>query len=618
MGGGEIQLHRYGAQNIYLNGNPQITYFKSVYKRHSNFAMETIRLDFDSNNSLSFTQNAVDNTLVCTIPRNADLIDKIYLSLSLPDIYSGYVHESGIPGDGTAIAYEFQWIPNIGCQIIKKCSLTIGGNVISELYGQWIEIWHEMWQDTAAKNNFDLMTGHQPDLFLPAHNGRNRGFYPTSTLEKYLNTNPDSNNYTFTNFKKNSFLQPPSILGRQLYIPLPFWFTSNPGLALPLVALQYHDVKLQFELRPIQELYTIIETQGPFKKTRVKPDPTKAHHHIGNFITSIPPNTFSEDLDSLSDGQSNIQGWNMDLHILANYIFLDQDERRRFSMNNHEYLIEQTYRQDFYGISGRKALKLNFNHPVKYIVWCGQRSDVDETIGGSLGSGFNNYTNFKSEYIHPSSPAYVTDLGKTKDDLLYYYTFTDPTSGNETIGIQSSRITDWNTTGELLSKEKASKEKIQYYANQLAASDSNNMETAEANYQQAINESEISLIPNKFNFRFYDENIIQNSRLIFDGVERYSTRDSIFFQNVQSYQHKFRCNKPGIYFYSFALDPNSNQPSGACNMSRIDNVELEVETTDLRNKSYNFTPYTYNIFVYAINYNILKITGGMAGTAYSN
>ena len=91
------------------------------------------------------------------------------------------------------------------CQIIKKCSLTIGGNVISELYGQWIEIWHEMWQDTAAKNNFDLMTGHQPDLFLPAHNGRNRGFYPTSTLEKYLNTNPDSNNYTFTNFKKMKF-----------------------------------------------------------------------------------------------------------------------------------------------------------------------------------------------------------------------------------------------------------------------------------------------------------------------------------------------------------------------------------------------------------------------------
>ena len=82
------------------------------------------------------------------------------------------------------------------------------------------------------------------------------------------------------------------------------------------------------------------------------------------------------------------------------------------------YLIEQTYRQDFYGISGRKSLKLNFNHPVKYIVWCGQRNDVDETIGGSLGSGFNNYTNFKSEYIHPSSPAYVTDLGKTK--IIYY------------------------------------------------------------------------------------------------------------------------------------------------------------------------------------------------------
>jgi hypothetical protein len=562
----------------------------------------------------------VDNTLVCTIPRNADLIDKMYLSLNLPDIYSGYeeiTNDTGLVSE--SIAYEFQWIPNLGCQLIKKCSLTIGGNVISELYGQWIEIWHEMWQDTAAKNNFDLMTGHQPDLFLPAHNGRNSGFYPTSTLEKNLDTNPDSNNYTFTNFKKNPFLQPPSILGRQLYIPLPFWFTSNPGLALPLVALQYHDVKVEFQLRPIQELYTIIETkEGDLKRTRVKPDPTKIHHHIGNFITSIRADTFSENIDSLSDGESNIQGWNMDLHILANYIFLDQDERRRFAANNHEYLIEQTYRQEFYGISGKKALKLNFNHPVKYIAWCGQRSDVDETTGGSMGSGFNNYTNFKSEYIHPSSSAYVTDLGKTKDDLLHYHTFIDTTRSKETIGTQSTRATVWNTSGDLLSKEKASKQKIQYYADQLAASDENNRAAREDDYNQALNESKISLIPNKFNFRFYDENIIQNSRLIFDGVERYSTRNSTFFREVQAYQHNFRCNKSGIHFYSFALDPKSNQPSGACNMSRIDNVELEIETNPLRNTHSNFKPYNYNFFVYAINYNILKITGGMAGTAYSN
>ena len=251
----------------------------------------------------------------------------------------------------------------------------------------------------------------------------------------------------------------------------------------------------------------------------------------------------------------------MDLHLLVNYIFLDKDERRKFAQSNHEYLIEQTYRQDFYGISGTKALKLNFNHPVKYLVWCGQRSDSDATSGGSLGGGFNNYTNFKSEFIHPSSDAYVADLGKENNGQVNY----------------------------LIPKE------------------------------QDTNLNEISLIPNKFNFRYFNEDIITNSRLLFDGVERYTVRNSKFFQCVQTYQHKVKCNKPGIQFYSFSLDPYSNQPSGACNMSRISNVELEVETSPLRLKSYdNFDAYNFNIFVYAVNYNILKVTGGMAGTAYSN
>ena len=137
--------------------------------------------------------------------------------------------------------------------------------------------------------------------------------------------------------------------------------------------------------------------------------------------------------------------------------------------------------------------------------------------------------------------------------------------------------------------------------------------------EQDTNLNEISLIPNKFNFRYFNEDIITNSRLLFDGVERYTVRNSKFFQCVQTYQHKVKCNKPGIQFYSFSLDPYSNQPSGACNMSRISNVELEVETSPLRLKSYdNFNAYNYNIFVYAVNYNILKVTGGMAGTAYSN
>ena len=106
------------------------------------------------------------------------------------------------------------------------------------------------------------MTGHEPDLFAPGYNGWNAGFYPTSSLKQDENVNPDSSKYYFSNFAKDPYLQPPSIKARTIYVPLPFWFSTNPGLALPLVSLQYHEVYIEFECRPITELYTILETRS--------------------------------------------------------------------------------------------------------------------------------------------------------------------------------------------------------------------------------------------------------------------------------------------------------------------------------------------------------------------
>ena len=565
MTGGTLQLTKYGAQNAYLNGNPQMTFFKAVYKRHTNFSMEMLRLDFEGTQNIA---NDVETQLKCKITRNGDLINKIYFCINLPDIYSAHFFDSATNNYSNA---EFAWVPNIGCQIIKKCNLAIGGNKISEVYGQWIEIWHEIFLDTSGKNNFDNMIGHQADVFMPSLNGWNAGVYPSSSLDRALSKNPDSDDIYFSNFKKNSFLQPPSIRGRKLYVPIPFWFSTNPGLALPLIALQYHEITLEIECRPITELYTIIETKsgGSIPKGARTAPTSDEHHHIGNFITGVQSNRFQDSID-LSDGPKNIQGWNMDTHLLVNYIFLDKDERTKFAKNNHEYLIEQVYRQDFTGVIGTATLNLQFQHPVKYIVWCGQRNDVAKKL-----NRHNNYTNWEDEYIPPGTNAYCRLLGFDNEDPLYYKT---------------------DTNGELI-----------YENNELIPLDNDTTTKS------------VALLPTKFNFNFWKEDAIKSSRLLFDGVERYSSRDSIFFRYVQPYQHNIKTSdKSGIYLYSFALEPSRYQPSGCCNMSRVSNLQIELEMCDITPNYDNFETYDFNVFVYAVNYNLLRIVGGMAGLAFSN
>ncbi len=574
MGGGLLQLKRYGQQNEYLNGNPSMTYFKNVFKKHTHFSMEHKRIEFEGTQSLAV---GIDTIMRCKIDRNGDLVNKIYFAMNLPDIYSSYEETT----NGKDYAYEFQWVPNLGTQIIRKATLTIGGTKVSELYGQWIEIYHELFLDTSQKNNFDKMTGHEPDLFAPGYNGWNAGFYPTSSLKQDENVNPDSSKYYFSNFAKNPYLQPPSIKARTIYVPLPFWFSTNPGLALPLVSLQYHEVYIEFECRPITELYTILETKSGQEKQigeRIAPNPTSSHHHIGNFITSVPQESFSPDMTSLQDGTSNLQGWNQDCHVVANYIYLDEEERRKFSLTTHDYLIEQTNRLSFTGLKGTRSLKLQFDHPVKYLIWCGQRSDVSQRF-----NGHNNYTNWDDEYIPPGSAAYIRRLGEDDADPLYY---TRDASGN---GIDTSSTLDSNGGR--------------------------------------------ALIPTKFNFSLYQKDIIDSSRLLFDGVERYASSDAKFHQSFQAFQHNMKTDKHGLEMYSFAIEPGIYNPSGTCNFSRIENVLLEVKTMEpppavsIKPPQYapagisediEFATYDYNLFVYAINYNVLRIQSGMASTVFAN
>ena len=280
-----MQLVAYGAQDIYLTGNPQITFFKVVYRRHTNFSMESIQQTW---NGFSTGSNG---RCTATISRNGDLVHRMYIQIDMKHI-SNASFVSNNPGAA--------WITNV--------SVEIGGQTIDKHYGSWLETWAELTEVNptgvvAGGNNNASTTAIATDLDY-----QNTLF---QRMAGYGGVNGAQNGGTAGN-KLNA--------GQYLYVPLQFWFCRNPGLALPLIALQYHEVKIILE------------------------------HTIGDTFSVVGGNA----------GTADQQLW-------ADYIYLDTDERRRFAQVSHEYLIEQLQHQQ----SSGKSIDLNFNHPVKELVWTG-------------------------------------------------------------------------------------------------------------------------------------------------------------------------------------------------------------------------------------------------------
>ena len=304
MGGGLMQLVAYGAQDIYLTGNPQITFFKVVYRRHTNFSLETINQTFNS--TVDFGRKSA-----VTIARNGDLISKMYLLIKLPKLKQV---QSTSGEDSSYVS----WTNGIGNAMIKSVNIEIGGQEIDKHYGEWLDIWHELNLSDEQKKSYNKMV----------HNslGASHGDPEDSKLEGGELT---------------------------LYVPLIFWFNRNPGLALPLIALQYHEVKINIELESSSYLI---------------------RNDVGNISSPVD-----------SDG-STLAVTSCDL--LVDYIYLDTDERRRFAQVSHEYLIEQlqfTGTESIEAGSSNFNQELGFNHPVKYIHWVIQ-DGIYTNVAGTVGS----------------------------------------------------------------------------------------------------------------------------------------------------------------------------------------------------------------------------------------
>ena len=307
MGGGLMQLVAYGAQDIYLTGNPQITFFKVVYRRHTNFSIESIEQTF--NGTADFGKK-----VSCTISRNGDLVHRIYLQTTLPDqiinvattANGGNLTVQNDTGNTNLRDGIVRWCNWVGEKMINFAEIEIGGQRIDKHYGEWLHLWNQLTNQSGHDESYQRMVGNTPHLT------KNRSTVASTTATQNI-----------------------SVSGKRLYVPLQFWFCRNPGLALPLIALQYHEVKINIEFEELKNLFI----------ARTSSNSTVA-----------------------------VQGALQNTSLWVDYIFLDTDERRRFAQLSHEYLIEQLqYPGEETITTTSNKIRLNFNHPVKELVWVAQK-----------------------------------------------------------------------------------------------------------------------------------------------------------------------------------------------------------------------------------------------------
>ena len=497
MGGGLMQLVAYGAQDIYLTGNPQITFFKVVYRRHTNFSIESIEQTF--NGTADFGKK-----VSCTISRNGDLVHRIYLQTTLPD-QTFTVAIDGTGGGAIKLQNDagntnlrngiVRWCNWVGEKMINFAEIEIGGQRIDKHYGEWLHLWNQLTNQSGHDESYQRMVGNTPHLT------KNRSTVASTTATQNI-----------------------TVSGKRLYVPLQFWFCRNPGLALPLIALQYHEVKINIEFEELKNLF-IARTS------------------------------------STTDGGTSVavQGALQNTSLWVDYIFLDTDERRRFAQLSHEYLIEQLqYPGEETITTTSNKIRLNFNHPVKELVWVAQKEVSVENMQHF------NYT----------------------DSLDSSPTLTHNSQGSRMLQGIVENISD-NVGGSL----------------KLISSDEGNNTCSGAKIQLNGQDRFSERDGDYFN---YVQPYNHHTRAPHIGVNVYS-----FALKPEEHQPSGTCNFSRIDNANLFLTVTSNTlKTGKVSVSGGILSEKEITTAGSTKNA--------RVRVYATNYNVLRIMSGMGGLAYSN
>jgi|UniRef100_A0A6C0CKK3 hypothetical protein len=547
MGGGLMQLVAYGAQDVYLTGNPQITFWKVSYRRHTNFAMESIEQTFNG-------QADFGRRVTCTISRNGDLAYRTYLQVTLPEINQQMANSSSSDG-----VYA-RWLDFPGEQLISQVEVEIGGQRIDRQYGDWMHIWNQLTLTSEQQRGYYKMIGNTTQLT-----------YITDPSFNDVDGPCESNAPRQVCAPRNALPE------TTLYVPFQFWYCRNPGLALPLIALQYHEVKINLDIRPIDECLWAVRT---LNSTTCASGSAK--------VTTA----YNQSLVAAS--------------LYVDYVFLDTDERRRMAQNPHEYLIEQLqFTGDESVGSSSNKIKLNFNHPVKELIWVVQ-PDENVDYCASLECGQQLYK------VLGAQPFNYSDAVDALPNAIHSFGGADAIAATTGSFIDSNGLFNDAGAVDVTSQN-------WWHTNPAAAGTGNNYDAPNLG-SSTLENSGVSdagtfvLSETALDMHCWGENPVVTAKLQLNGQDRFSEREGTYFDLVQPYQHHTRNPDTGINVYSFALRPEEHQPSGSCNFSRIDNATLQLV---LSNATVEGTK-TAKVRVYATNYNVLRVMSGMGGLAYSN
>ena len=484
MGGGLMQLVAYGAQDIYLTSNPQITFFKVVYRRHTNFSMECIQQTVNGSATLGTSSSGT-----VTISRNGDLVGKLYVTTETAGVTSGD-------------------------SLVSDVTLEIGGQQIDKQTKEWMQVWNELSTPDSKAVGLKVMTGN---VGISGSTGPN-----------------------------------------EVQLPLQFYFCRNPGLALPLIALQYHEVKLKFNW-----------------------------------------------------GTSAAAGAAAVCKVWADYIYLDTEERRRFAQVSHEYLIEQIQYQNE-GVAASKY-KLNFNHPVKEVIWTNVPSNVTTQVAKLTLNGHDRFASRTKEYFqlrqvydhHTAIPR--QNLPQQVNDTVTLTATTQETTPADVNLNTECTITSNGMTGTILFRNGTDGDIVEVgdilsIDNTSAAAQGGVVLITRKTSSTATVDAATG---RQFNFSVLSASTATDLAMTAptDGHIVAIRRIRVVANNTSARTSKLA---NAVNVYSFALKPEEHQPSGTCNFSRIDTAHLEFDSS------------ATVAAIYAVNYNVLRVMSGMGGLAYSN
>jgi hypothetical protein len=658
-----MQLAQVGAQNSLVNGNPSMTHFRAVYRRHTNFAMEHIRMSFTSSN-LDFVFNGT-RTLTCKIDRYAQLLHDTYLVLTLPDIWSPMVYlgpntppPTGYDSACTAIGYEFQWIKNIGYNLIDHIEIVANGVKLQSLTGEWLKMYSYFTHDGTKRGVVDQMVGNVPEIYDPANAYDRTGQYPHAVT-------PTSASTVFP----FSATPEPSIRARQLVIPLHFWFCENPGLALPLVSMQNSETYINVVLRPLNQLYTVIDV-----------NPMTSAATVTNAVSTGSAVTFTTGtIHGLSVGTSvtlqRLQGTTV--QPLNNVVLTvtSVPTTTTFTVASPVTISSADNAQANASIQGGAT---NPNYGQRIQPTSSQPMNLFLTPPSLSGGTLNNTVNTFSADPHlEGNFIYLTDMEMNQlavADQTFLLKEVRHINAEGQFGANTDiEIPMFNLVTRIVFTAQRSDKMLTNdwdnytnWSNRDRAPFAARDPTAIGDTLFSSGQSQISSI--------YPRDSMEDGALLFDGNLRFQTKPTSYFSLLQAYKHTtgsapFRL--PGVYMYSFGLNNDQYQPSGAVNGSMFKKVTLRIslqqplpvgtsatqivcilastalsqhpveippENVNLRNPdgSMVYPPgslmsvvktvtnnnilftYTYNVGVYVESINYLRIVSGIANLVFAS